>query len=64
MLPLDNAGTYGVKLTTARFYTPSGKAIQTKGIVPDILVENIDVKTAKNKKENEEWFRKKIFQVI
>ncbi len=28
-----------VKLTTARYYTPSGRAIQAKGIVPDLLVE-------------------------
>ena len=27
-----------VKLTTARYYTPSGRAIQAKGIVPDLLV--------------------------
>lgn len=32
-----------VKLTTARYYTPSGRAIQAKGIVPDLLVsENED----------------------
>ena len=28
----------GVKLTTARYYTPSGRSIQAKGIVPDIEV--------------------------
>lgn len=28
-----------IKLTTARYYTPSGKSIQAKGIEPDILVE-------------------------
>ncbi|MEA5098286.1 MAG: S41 family peptidase [Burkholderiaceae bacterium] len=28
-----------VKLTTARYYTPNGRAIQAKGITPDILVE-------------------------
>jgi len=28
-----------VKLTTARYYTPSGRSIQAKGIVPDILVD-------------------------
>ena len=32
-----------VKLTTARYYTPSGRAIQARGIVPDLLVsENED----------------------
>jgi len=28
-----------VKLTTARYYTPNGRSIQAKGIVPDILVD-------------------------
>ena len=32
-----------VKLTTARYYTPNGRSIQAKGIVPDMLVdENAD----------------------
>lgn len=28
-----------LKLTTARYYTPSGKSIQAKGIVPDVMVD-------------------------
>lgn len=28
-----------VKLTTARYYTPNGRSIQAKGIVPDVLVD-------------------------
>lgn len=28
-----------VKLTTARYYTPTGRSIQAKGIVPDLIVE-------------------------
>lgn len=28
-----------IKLTTARYYTPSGRSIQAEGIVPDIIVE-------------------------
>lgn len=28
-----------VKLTTARYYTPNGRSIQAKGIVPDLMVE-------------------------
>jgi carboxyl-terminal processing protease len=38
VLPLGN-GT-GIKLTTARYYTPGGRSIQAKGIVPDIVVED------------------------
>ena len=29
----------GLKITTARYYTPSGKSIQAKGIVPDIMID-------------------------
>ena len=29
----------GIKLTTARYYTPSGKSIQARGIVPDIMID-------------------------
>ena len=29
----------GIKLTAARYYTPSGKSIQAKGIVPDVMVD-------------------------
>lgn len=29
----------GLKITTARYYTPSGKTIQAKGIVPDVMVD-------------------------
>lgn len=34
VLPLDNGDT--VKITTARYYTPSGHSIQALGIVPDV----------------------------
>jgi carboxyl-terminal processing protease len=29
-----------LKITTARYYTPSGRSIQAKGIVPDVLVDD------------------------
>jgi carboxyl-terminal processing protease len=35
VLPLRNGG--GIKLTTARYYTPSGRSIQAEGIEPDIV---------------------------
>jgi carboxyl-terminal processing protease len=38
ILPLPN--NQAVKLTTARYYTPSGRSIQAKGIAPDIVVED------------------------
>ena len=37
VLPLSNNAA--IKLTTARYYTPSGRSIQAKGITPDIIVE-------------------------
>ena len=37
ILPMSN-GT-AVKLTTARYYTPSGRSIQASGIVPDITMD-------------------------
>lgn len=37
VLPLDNGDS--VKLTTARYYTPSGKSIQASGIVPDVAFD-------------------------
>ncbi|KGM51086.1 peptidase S41 [Lysobacter concretionis Ko07 = DSM 16239] len=36
VLPLDNGDS--VKLTTARYYTPSGKSIQALGVVPAVLL--------------------------
>ena len=38
ILPMNN-GT-AIKLTTARYFTPNGRSIQAKGIVPDIIVED------------------------
>ncbi len=37
-------GEYGaMRLTTSRYYTPSGRSIQAKGIVPDIAVEQAKI---------------------
>jgi carboxyl-terminal processing protease len=37
IVPIDNLTA--LKLTTARYYTPSGRSIQAQGIVPDIMLE-------------------------
>ncbi len=34
----------GLRLTTARYFTPNGTSIQAKGIVPDILVKPMEIK--------------------
>ena len=36
LLPLDNGDS--IKLTTARYYTPSGHSIQARGIEPDVVL--------------------------
>ncbi|HHJ38321.1 MAG: peptidase S41 [Methylothermaceae bacteria B42] len=43
ILPLSNGGA--IKLTTARYYTPSGRSIQAEGIVPDIPLGTIRLET-------------------
>ncbi len=48
ILPLNN-GT-AIKLTTARYYTPSGRSIQAKGITPDLIIEEGTVNQASNDK--------------
>jgi carboxyl-terminal processing protease len=32
----------GLKLTTARYYTPNGTSIQAKGIIPDVMVDETE----------------------
>jgi carboxyl-terminal processing protease len=39
ILPLSDGS--GLRLTTARYYTPSGKSIQSSGITPDIEIKFI-----------------------
>jgi carboxyl-terminal processing protease len=44
VLPLGNQG--GIKLTTARYYTPNGRSIQATGIAPDVVVEEATLTAA------------------
>jgi carboxyl-terminal processing protease len=57
IIPL--AGNGAMRLTTARYFTPSGISIQAKGIEPDIIVEAgvTDLKKAKNNNRREENLR-------
>jgi len=41
----------GLKLTIARYYTPNGHAIQARGIVPDVLVDQRYVSRNEGKKQ-------------
>lgn len=40
--------TIAIKLTTARYYTPSGRSIQAEGIKPDIELQNVEIATVKD----------------
>ena len=42
ILPLPNNAA-ALKLTTARYFTPSGRSIQAQGIVPDIELETVKI---------------------
>jgi len=44
ILPLQNDSA--IKLTTARYYTPSGRSIQAEGIGPDIAIRPVKVSKA------------------
>ena len=46
VIPIEGHGA--IRLTTARYYTPSGVSIQAKGIVPDIVVEQSKVEPLKS----------------
>ncbi len=50
VIPLGENGA--MRLTTARYYTPSGRSIQALGVVPDIIVEQLP-RLNKEKEEDE-----------
>jgi len=49
IIPLPGHGA--MRLTTARYYTPSGRSIQAKGIDPDIVVEAAKIEKTPEKGE-------------
>ena len=51
---LPSGENVAIKLTTARYYTPSGKSIQKTGIDPDILVEQSEVKPIQDTQSRKE----------
>jgi carboxyl-terminal processing protease len=42
---LPTSGNAAVKLTTARYYTPSGRSIQAEGIEPDIILARVKLES-------------------
>jgi carboxyl-terminal processing protease len=54
IMPLPNSGA--LRMTTARYFTPSGRSIQAKGITPDIIAEQQlpeDLKGRKGRRESD-----------
>ena len=49
IIPLSDGS--GLRLTTARYYTPLGRSIQAKGITPDIVVDQIELPKAPVKRD-------------
>ena len=50
IIPLSDDS--GLRLTTARYYTPNGRSIQAKGIIPDIVVEAVELPKTNGKKDS------------
>jgi carboxyl-terminal processing protease len=57
VVPLSDGS--GLRLTTARYYTPKGKSIQSTGIAPDIVIKPPVSKTAKEGKKEKTMLREK-----
>lgn len=52
IIPVSSKGA--IRLTTARYFTPSGKSIQAKGIDPDIFVPQSKIEIIENNKPRKE----------
>jgi carboxyl-terminal processing protease len=46
IIPLSDDS--GLRLTTAKYYTPNGTTIQARGIVPDIMVQQVEIQEMKD----------------
>lgn len=56
---VDLGNDIGLKLTIARYYTPSGRSIQEKGVQPDILLDDFDPKLLAEARRKQDFFREK-----
>ena len=54
VFPLSGSDGDGLKLTIARYYTPSGRSIQAEGIVPDIKLDRLEKVVVSKYKGNRE----------
>ncbi|MEK6577744.1 MAG: S41 family peptidase [Bdellovibrionota bacterium] len=56
---MEVAPDVGLKLTIARYYTPSGRSIQEKGVQPDIILDDFDPKVLNEARRKQESFRER-----
>lgn len=56
IIPMDSGA--GLRLTTARYYTPSGRSIQATGITPDIIVPSPTSLTVEHDEKEDEQEKK------
>ncbi|MHB1184136.1 MAG: S41 family peptidase [Desulfobulbia bacterium] len=56
IIPMDSGA--GLRLTTARYYTPSGRSIQATGITPDIIVPSPASLTVEQDEKDDEQEKK------
>ncbi|NOX25828.1 MAG: S41 family peptidase [Deltaproteobacteria bacterium] len=57
VFPLNNGG--GIRLTTARYYTPNGRSIQAMGITPDFIIPLRQNTAAENQGNIHQFIREK-----
>ena len=55
IIPLSDGS--GLRMTTARYYTPAGRSIQATGIIPDVEVSVIDYTPPKEDTKGKDYFR-------
>src|SRR3546814_15584531 len=60
IIPIPGHGA--IRLTTARYYTPSGRSIQAKGIEPDITIEQARLEPLTVEGRRREADRKRVVQ--
>ena len=62
IIPLGDGSA--LKLTTSRYYTPLGRAIHDKGVIPDIVIDEGIIESFQDKEEGEGVQPDKIFEQI
>lgn len=58
ILPVYNGDKGAIKLTTSRYYTPSGASIQAAGIIPNIIIEDTKIIETKEVKFKNIFFQR------